>query len=638
MMTRLICSILSLITLWHPAVGWGRDNLSNPTVYPGNGINNDPNRCQIVNVYSYSYAGDRIFAQVGVGWVIQTSNEYRILLPAHVVAGAELLAGKCGSNSFALALKGKSETLDLALLDIVSAKPSYLFPLISTQDRNEVLSTLSGEMKAQVASLAPEHTTSALMKAVSTQEDNYYLVPSATPNNPTPIKASDLLDIGFAHIEKGIPSLFLESLAIRPGFSGSPLFITSRAQATQRDMSLAILNPSLFIKPYLAGMLTKAEINGSRSLGVSLIDILAALPRLLATPDADAGRPLRLRYSEKINNGTLERKQELVQSLSDGSQRIYSEVCNDSSAESSEWNIQKDQPTPETKLIFKELSTDPQKIRNVKPDDLMKTFKDLQRSKMGNIQQERRGGDYGEGGGSLYALKNATFMIPIRLGDYAPEGELSSYKIKKNCDQPMVQDQYGKKFDSITASGRMIKTTSLNELYNALTSSTLGANSCVRTNIGVNTSALPTPYKKDGEIYFYARYEGYTTQQEDTRQFIDCNGGSTRVKFNNEHIAVDADFSRKGTSQGSILFKSSTGQICQIQLSANNTRSMGNWKQIIRTKDADIDVSFGSEDRAMSFKVLRTSAACNPFRDGKLWMYEINFSDTLSKLKKVMGP
>ncbi|WP_413574654.1 hypothetical protein ACLVWU_10530 [Bdellovibrio sp. HCB290] len=635
MKTRLLNTFLSLILIGLPSLGWGRENLSNPTVLSGPGINTNTQQCQIINVYSYAIAGEKIYAQVGVGWVISAANQLRILLPAHVVAGAELLTGKCGNNVFPLALKSKSETLDLALLDTTSQATPYLLPLISLEDRNDFLKSLSGKQKSLVSSLAPPHTKSDITKALSEQSTNFYLIPSSTPNNPEMIKAETMISLGYSRIEKGIPSLYAESQAIRPGFSGSPFFVQSRHQASRDDMNMALFNPYLFDKAYLVGMLTKAEINGSRSLGISLPDILETLPRLLASSDADAGRPIRLRYAEKINGGILERKQELIQNLSDGSQRIFTEICNDSTAESSEWNTSNQQPSTQTKSVLKELSVDPQKIKTLNPEDFKKITSDLQRSHLGTSARVS-GGDYGEGGGSLYTLKDAIFMKPTRDSGGFLTADLSAYKSKKFCDQPMIKDQHGKKFDSITVGGKQIKTTTLAEYYTALTTPGLGQNSCISTYLGGFGMEAANVYLVNGEELVYTRVES-SIGNSASENILQCNGSETRVKLSGGNLFVDATFSKSGSARGSVQLRTSQGGLCDIQLNGKNTRSVGSWRQQIRTKDVDIDVTFGAEDRAMGFKILRASAACNPFHSGKLWMYELNFSNKFEKLRSVMS-
>ncbi len=639
MKTRLVCTILGLILLSYSRLSLGRDNLANPTVYSGPGLITDVNRCQIIKVRSYAYSGSKIYAQEGVGWVLGSSQGTHILLPAHVVAGSDLLSGECGGRVFPLALKSKSETLDLALLNTPEQAASFLFPLIDLQDRNETLKSVKSDRKGLVNALAPDHSSEALKYAVRTQEANYYLVPSNTPTAPEQFKShdGDMLAVGFSHLEDGLNSLVVESLAIRPGFSGSPFFVQTSAKATAEETNWAIMNPYLYSKPYLAGMLTKAEINGSRSLGVSLPKILETLPRLMSSADPDAGRPLRLRYVEKVTGGVLERSQEMVQTLSDGSQRVYTEVCNDTTAESSEWTVTSKEPKPQTKILIKDLSGDPQKVKTINYDEISQAVKDLKDSKVGSAIQ-RAGGDYGEGGGNLLTLKNATFMVPL-MDFPMPQSFLSSYKIKKNCDQSMIRDNYGTTFDSKNIGGRQVKTTTLAELYNALTNPKAGKNSCVNASLEparYEDQTTVTPYLMNGTKYVYLRTEVEAKRGQTGANSITCDGNTTRVNHSAANVKMDMSFSKAGRAQGYLSVTSTQGKLCEVQLSPRTYRAAGSWKHLIRSKDLDADIILGAEDRIFSLKILRVSDACNPSDQGKLWMQEINFTEN-SRFSRMVG-
>ncbi|MBO9667853.1 MAG: hypothetical protein J7501_13710 [Bdellovibrio sp.] len=637
MKTSMTSTILALILMSYSSFGWGRDNLANPTVISGLGAVKDHNACQIIKIRSYAYSENKIYAQEGVGWVVKSTQGTHILLPAHVIAGSNLLAGECGDRSFPLTLKNKSETLDLALLNTPEQAASFLFPLIDLQDRNESLKNIKGDRKVRANALVPEHTTEALKFAMRNQEMNYYLVPSKIPDTPERFNSygGDMQIVGFSHMAEGLHSLIVESLAIRPGFSGSPFFVKAPPEKkTPEEAVLALTNPDLYYRPYLAGMLTKVEINGSRSLGVSLPKILEALPRLMSSEDADAGRALRLRYIEKVTAGVLERSQEMVQTLSDGSHRVYTEICNDSTAESSEWIKTEKEPNPQTKTIIKEISIDPQKVKTMRYDDLSQAIKDLKDSKVGSAMQ-RSGGDYGEGGGNLLSLRNATFLVPV-LDDTTSLSYLSSYKIKKNCDQSMIRDNYGAIFDSKNVDGRQVKTTTLAELYNALSNPNAGKNSCINASLEATRymdQSTTTLYLMNGTKYIYLRTEGEAKKGQAGAQSITCDGNTTRVNFSSANIKMDVSFSKSGKSQGYINLTSAQDKSCEVQLTPRTYRSVGSWKHIIRSKDLDADIVLGDEGRVFSLKILRVSEACSPTDIGKLWMQEINFSEG-SKLSK----
>ncbi|WP_413574569.1 hypothetical protein ACLVWU_10100 [Bdellovibrio sp. HCB290] len=622
--------ILALILMSYPSFGLGRDNLANPTVISGPGAVKDHNACQIIKVRSYAYSENKIYAQEGVGWVLKSTQGTHILLPAHVIAGSNLIAGECGGRSFPLTLKNKSETLDLALLNTPEQAASFLFPLIDLQDRNESLNNIKGRRKVMADALVPEHTSQVLKFAMQNQEMNYYLVPSIIPNTPERFNSygGDMEIVGFTQMAEGLHSLIVESLAIRPGFSGSPFFVKAAPEnPTPEEAAMALTNEDLYYKPYLAGMLTKVEINGSRSLGVSLPKILEALPRLMSSKDADAGRALRLRYVEKVTAGVLERSQEMVQTLSDGSQRIYTEICNDSTAESSEWIKAEKEPNPQTKVIIKEISIDPQKVKTMRYEDLSQAIKDLKDSKVGSSIQ-RTGGDYGEGGGGVLSLKNATFLVPVL--DYEALNYLSSYKIKKNCDLSMIRDNYGTIFDSKSIGGRQVKTATLAELYNALTNPNAGKNSCINASLnatGGMDQFTATTYLMNGTKYVYLRTEGEAKKGQAGVQSITCDGNTTRVNFSSGNIKMDVNFSKSGKAQGYINLTSAEDKLCQVQLNPRNYRAVGNWKHLIRSKELDADIILGNEDRVFSLKILRVSDACSPTYIDKLWMQEVNFSE-----------
>jgi hypothetical protein len=569
---------------------------------------NDLKRCQMLRIESTAVRGSQSYVQNGVGWIVKGDEGLRVLTPAHVISGADQVTGNCLGRSFRLRLLGKTETKDLALLAIQEPAGDLLFPIIELKAKNTTtVSTI-------------DHFVNPFALLIQHQIYSDYMAPEEIPGKgPLRYRAfeNDTKTAGLAHFQKGLNSLVAETLAIRPGYSGAPLMIEIAVDYDSANAQPGYLKlQNLPTMGFLIGMLNKVEINGSRSLGVSIVEILEILPDLWnstsTTRDVYVDRNkgnLSLRYQNNVVKNELQRSQELVVKNRNGTETIYTEVCVDANLESSAWVPTKD------------------------------------RAK--SITQSSKGGDYGEGGGGSVSLKNSVLMTATIENIFSlASGNLTSYKRIGSCEKVMLKDNNGRFYDSFNINGRLTKTTNLAELYDALSklnspgSKPRDHGNCAPYYLEFMDGLL-TFYSDGGRKYSYYRAENFalsdqsqtyaTGPKDDYSGFMRCYKDTAlhEIYFKNVTYVFHGVFGDSKQVQGLIQFEGPSRQ-CSLELSEDNYRMANRWKHQIRSKYMDIDVNIGNEGRILGIKFLKVSNKCRTtyeeVKDREIWMGEENFS------------
>jgi hypothetical protein len=617
--------ILALLSLTTSLTAHAVNEFAHPVIIPPLYFG-DVSRCQMLRIESTANRGGQAYVQTGVGWVIRGDEGLRVLTPAHVISGADQVTGSCLGKSFRLRLLGKTETKDLALLAIQEPTGNSLFPMIELKAKNTTNVKTS------------DHFINSFEAVIENQIYSDYAVPEEIRGKGPAIYRSyekDTKMIGIMHFQKGVNSLVAETLAIRPGYSGAPAMVdvalsydsANAPRGYRRLENLATMG-------FLLGMLNKVEINGSRSLGVSLPEILEILPALWNSTSTDRDvyvdlkkSTMRFRYQNAVVENELQRSQELVVKNKDGSETIYSEVCVDANLESSAWVSAKD------------------------------------RAK--SITQSNKGGDYGEGGGGSASLKNSILMTSVILNIFSlDDGNLTSYKRIGSCERVMLKDSAGRFYDSFNINGRLTKTTNLAELYDALSElNTPGPKptdngTCRPYRLELMDGAV-TKYKdEDGNATAYFRSENVaiTDERQKTKipvnsedpRFMDFSGfmrcfgntGLQEVYFRNVTYTFHGVFGDPKQAQGLIQLEGPRKK-CSLDISAENYQKANRWKHQIRSKYMDIDVNIGNAGRILGIKFLKISKECHLNRlqitGQDILMGEENFS-TMEEIANSQAP
>lgn len=588
-----------------------------------------PGKCNLITIHSYAEVQGNIYTQSGVGWFVLSDEGYHVVTPAHVIAGASLVVGECLGYLFPMGLKSKSETLDLALLTIPEAYSALAFPMIALKNREEFLGKITNSIEREMLSdLNPEHFDEPFANKMLRQKSNYYKVPSGKGENSLQeYKSYDIDLIGFAYIRNELPSLVAETLAIRPGYSGAPFFI---------EVPRELQRP----QHYLVGMLTRAEINGSRSLGVSLPQIFEVLPSMLnATNNTidvytyNMKLPVRLQYNNRVKNNVLERSQELIYNSPSGKSVTYTEICDDTTAESSEWgspiSIQKFEGKSLKDLGLQKLETNPPKL----DPNLLKKLKQWE-LKLKSVEQKSGGGDYGEGGGSSRSLQNS--KLATNDSSSMTGAQLTSYKREKTCLKMAIRDEQGHSLDSMISNGKIVKTTNLMEGFNALrvksislAENTYSGDLCKSYEL-ISADRMEAFYESEGKVYVYGRTEGVARSEANNKSMsngtLRCQKNQIEINLTSKALDLNVLFENPTSAHGYVSLKN-MGPMCTIQLNAKNYSVANRWKHQIRSQQMDLDINLGTSGRILTIKVLRISPECRPDKTHGLWLEEINFSD-----------
>lgn len=634
--------LIHFILLW-AFISSAADNFSRPMIFSG-GWGNET-RCRLVTIQALTEVQGKTFYQQGVGWVIQSESGYKILTPSHVIAGAEVIIAKCNNQSALLSVQSRTETKDLALLSPQEDISAWAFPLIALVDREKIISDLEPQNKAEVNLYHPDHFKQSLEENLYNQIYNFYVVPVDSNIQVFKTFERDLQSGGIAHFENKLNSLVAETLAIRPGFSGSPLLAQIPAKNLESKNTLInLIFPETFYQSYLLGMLTKVEVNGSRSLGISLPDIIKILPLLLQSHDSlqdvyvDAlNLDLKLRYKLTFDGENLIRSQELLWARGTD-KNIYSEICQDSTAESSEWDKSIDVSQRLVNLLQKYKETEKKYAKQDIKIEIKNEFtiKQKTNSFLRSFLQRSGGGDYGEGGGGM-SLKKSLLMTPRNDG-FILNGQLTSYKRLTSCKKTAVVDNKGRSFDFLLSEGKIQRVTSLSEAYDVFTgfNKTIGNNN--RYQLHLNTENV-THYRDDqGQNYVYFRSEGLASQNLDSSDGeLECITKSNlfKLQLKLKDLSLNVTLGDPQAPQGKITFDGNVGR-CETTLSIKNYNMSNRWKHQIRSPEIDLDISIGAEGRILSVKVLNLAQQCQK-DENKLWMYEVNFSEP-SQIKKSFRP
>jgi len=604
--------------------------------------------CRIIQIHSLTENKGQVYAQSGVGWVLQAEEGFRVLTPSHVISGADVIAGQCEDRIFPLELQSRTETLDLALLRPLTDIRADVLPLIHLAKREVVQRGLDDQDKEILRVFNPDHFKKSFEETLGRQEKSSYWIPLLEPgtNEMKQFRSAprDSDSMGIAHFENELSSLVVESLAIRPGFSGAPFFVNVQVDQAPVLDPFSSMNEDAYNQYYLVGMLTKAEVNGSRSLGVSLPVILNILPHLMREQNdavdvytASQNLPVRLRYTNVVQNNSLERNQELIYTSPNGEKRIFTEVCEDAAVDSSEWS--KDVVS---KRDFANLIRDYKSRKDVNEkrrgfDALInsnrKSFDHLKAT-----QQKISGGDYGEGGGNSASLHNSRLMVPD-YGRYNLSGALTSYKRQNPCHKVVLKDDLGKVYDAMLMDGHLQKTTNLAEAYKVLSRGAAppaqreGGPLCSSLSLSIpygSTSNTGYP-ALNGTPYFYTRTEGIASVSPEANSVgtLTCSSNQVRIQYREDVMQLNLVLGDVQTVSGSVRIGS-----CKIEVTKKNYSMANRWKHQIRSPMADLDINLGQKDRLLTFKILRLDNSCYDSSGGQLWMMEVNFSSVEASKKK----
>jgi hypothetical protein len=661
MIKSLMRLILIQATLFLASTSLGANEYARPVIFSGAGL--PYARCKIVTIHSLTEVKGQVYSQSGVGWFISGEEGYRLLTPAHVVSGADAVLGECLGKFFPLQVQSRSETLDLALLKPMSDVTRLAYPLIYLKTREQAMAGMTPAELNGLKTFHPDHFARTLESLINIQESNSYQLPGPTPENPVIKVMSSDLDIGkmgIAHYEDGVNSLVVETLGIQPGYSGVPLFAHIQKQNfTDADFLINTLSgDGDYSALFLMGMLTRTEVNGSRSLGISLPMILKALPYLMKSqnPTGDAyaqgvGLRLQLEYLNTLKNKVMERSQVLVDDTS-GTRKIFTEICQDESIESSEWSANSAASSQSlSKLIQQYKSTVSESQKRPQLEQVIERYK-AQSQDLRSIQQKSRGGDYGEGGGSIASLKNGQLMTPDRnIYYHGGYYTLTAYKMNKPCQKVALQDNQGRIFDSLILQGRLKRATSVADAFNAISrggmlTTSRSAPLCKNlTLFASEMDAVESWYVgPNKENFIHARSEGIAmndalkkdlSRAGEMRCAIEnsANGPTDRIdiRLEQEYMKMQVSLGDLKNPKGFIQLKNPA---CIVQLSPKNYSIANRWKHQIRSPMMDVDFILNTEDRVLSIKVLRASESCSPSGTMRLWLQEAHFFDIDSMAKK----
>lgn len=208
--------------------------------------------CQIVTVQAQKSLQGRKFGQNGVGTLFSspsaTNARVNVLVPAHVVFSADQLRVRCGWRTLPARMVGISPTLDLAVLETAAVpelKPMFQFPA-----KQKPKSLPKGRLWETVRVVFPQPHSEA-------QPQELRSLAQIVSGGESPL-------LGFKS------AIQLQTTAVRPGVSGSPLFwVDKNAKAPQIP----------------AGILTKSLIDDHQAIAIRIEDIWSSLPDLLQGRD-----------------------------------------------------------------------------------------------------------------------------------------------------------------------------------------------------------------------------------------------------------------------------------------------------------------------------------------------------------------
>lgn len=434
-------------------------------------------KCGLVTVQAERDSNAGRIQQTGLGWIVLDTVARRLVVvtPAHVVFGGERLFALCGESTFSLAVRSTSTTLDLAVLDIqnpagISNTLASMGPILilgeSQQEMieevvaqlpaSERMSTNSkeslGSLWAQRGGKVPaefflryfavDHNQFDFLSLLREQSfDGYFYV---DPRRERTLRSVRSLEPDYQSLGLVLPMspddtalfgqrtpLSVGNLAIRPGFSGAPLFVMSRPPSSIQEWAQTAFAmgsiPERLLPTYLVGMMTKTELNGIRSVAISLPDMLKVLPKMIREPKPiDYWRILNptkpfLSYHLVTDGVSIARQTSLEIPRRHADPYVLTEYCLSDYLESSDWDEGRRRPdffgenlkdllNPERRVVPRNLvPLSPLRnwpARNSRPERNEFQRKDSKEFLERSRGYLRGGGDYGEGGGGSSSAKN----------------------------------------------------------------------------------------------------------------------------------------------------------------------------------------------------------------------------------------
>ncbi len=221
------------------------------------------------------------------------------------------------------------------------------------------------------------------------------------------------------------------------------------------------------------------------------------------------------------------------------------------------------------------------------------------------------------------------------------EGNLTSYKRDHPCQKVLLKDNLGKTYDAMFVDGKIQKVTNLAEAYavlsrgNALPERRSKEPLCPNLSLTMKNTSTTNYADTNGHSYIYERSEGVAVSASASKQeerfsgALSCTESKIRIQYKDESVQVNLSLGDPSSASGSIQF----GNRCNVEINAKNYSVGNRWKHQIRTRQADVDINLGQEDRLLSIKILRLDPSCDN-NQSQLWMKEINFSSEPSYERK----
>lgn len=619
-------------------------NLRNPLILSGSlQKNSRDNSCSYLLVHSFATKKGQNFYQSGIAWVIGTSQRPYFLTPDHVIAGADVIVAQCYEQYFVLSVKGRSPTLDLALLES-SEIPENIRSLIVWEDRTKYISKFSSDERLSLETLAPDHqdfenkVVAGLGDYHQTYSYNMHVI-----KNEMPFKFENLylparswIQFGSGYVSE--LGLMFPGLGIRPGMSGAPMHIDSQDQRGNRT-------------PYLVGMAYLTEKNGAQSALISLPAILKALPLLMASTKADADV-----FSEVspngpflVNKSQLPGQEKVLTVYTEKSWRSFQQTCESPYQTSSEWGKNK---TPLVNSPFMEtLKKGPlQKLSPSEYQRVKKSIQELQKTKNPKLNQIKslRGGDFGEGGGGTAVAYAESFAYSSQgttefgLQKWLP----SSYKNISECRRSGIVDiQTGEFFDTLSIDGKLRKVDDLHRFKNLLME--YGPRVLKQTGLPITPKRTWKLRASEKSAYFPYAIDGVTNWYIHTKARAEASPGLPASQFFesslsgniNIHLTTDQLDLQVQTNNAAIKGILRLNPKCEIDLTKNNVHKSNIWKTEIRDRKVKADIII-SERPLLTIRILEAKKECLPeaFANGRLpthygpvtdpstlWLYEAVF-------------
>ncbi len=630
--------------------------------------------CPLLSIEAKKSIATKTYSQTGIGWII--ANESRdnaqpkvaVLVPAHVVWGADTITGRCNDKITEFKITALSQTYDLALLDFSRKNFEELgntsIPLLwrgrAPLNLGDIDAATTVRQKQIFQELVIDHAPISLDEELAHQQDIgiHYVLPGQEKNSKTIFTPTDWRSFlepsrvlsqnqnVFLGLKK---TILLNQFAVRPGFSGSPLFVLP-APGRYNSLLFDETRSRVALPRILIGMVVKTEVNGSRAIAISLEDILRVLPELQsAEPDQDpyvVGHPnqAHMQYafdSEKLAKGELQRRQQLIIPRQNKSPYLIGEFCG-TFKDSSDW-----EPISRTTLDSESQS----------------------RKRRSNETKVARppGGDYGDSGGTTNPNKGE---FALEIDSDEGNSHFASYRNLQSCPNPGLLLPSGKIINSIRSPRKKIfrRTLSLNDITDLAerdgealialletegqtansqkidiesicNDQVMGSEQKLFLNYGqIGRPRFTKLLKEDPASYSpfpnplsYGRISAQASRQKGFPGFtLECSKSPTNkvltINYGDATLSVAAQLSDRGL-QGKVIIRPSKLLECAVDLTSENTKSSSVWRHQIRSEAMDLDIHFGSQGRIFGIDLLRIGRGCGNLQsDLGLWLYEVDFT------------